>query len=58
MNKQWYQSKGVWLGIITALVGSLEVVRSAIEAGDLSSLGIATAILGVLKVWERVARTI
>jgi len=57
MNKQWYKSRGVWLGAITGLVGSLELVREAIIAGDFSMVGLATLLLGVLKVWERVTRS-
>jgi hypothetical protein len=58
MNKQWYQSRGIWIGVFTALIGSLEVVRTAVELGDTSTLGIITAGMGILKVWERVTRTI
>lgn len=57
MNKQWWQSKGVWIGILAALVGSLEVIKEAVVSGDFSSFGIITVTLGVLKVWERVARS-
>ena len=54
--KAFWQSKGVWLGILTALVGSLEVVRDAVVSGDFSTVGLVTLALGVLKVWERVGR--
>lgn len=58
MNKPFWKSKGVWLGVITAAVGSLEIIREALLAGDWSSVGIATVSLGVLKVWERVSRSV
>lgn len=57
MKKKWYSSRGVWLGIATFLIGSLEVVRSVIESGDYSALAILTAVAGVLKVFERITST-
>lgn len=29
-TKKWYQSKNVWTGIVTALVGTYEVVRLSV----------------------------
>lgn len=58
MNKPRWKSRGVWIGVITGLVGSLEVIREAVMTGDASTVGIITIVLGVLKVWERVTRTI
>jgi len=58
MNKEWYKSRGVWLGIITGLVGSLELIATAVQTGDFSSVGLITLILGIAKVWERVTRTL
>ena len=55
-SKSWYKSKGFWLGVITALVGSLDIVAGLLKGSDLSMEGIAVASLGVLKVWERFAR--
>ena len=56
MVKPFWQSKGVWVGVLTALVGSVEVIRAGVVAGDFSTLGVVTLVLGVLKVWERVSR--
>ena len=57
MDKKWYLSKGVWLGILTFLIGGIEVVQAAIIKGDFSTLGIITLLLGILKVAERVTRS-
>ena len=56
MDKSWYLSRGVWIGILTASIGSMEVVRDAVINGDFSTLGIVTMVLGILKVWERLTR--
>lgn len=55
MSKKWYASKGVWLGICTILIGSVEIFRQLVESGDFSVLAYLTAAAGVLKVLERVA---
>lgn len=57
MEKSWWKSKGVWLGVCTFAIGAIEVVQSAIVSGDFSTLGLLTAIAGVLKVAERVFRS-
>lgn len=53
-EKPFWQSKGIALGVLTALIGIAEIVISMLTAGDLSPIGITVAILGVLKVIERV----
>ena len=58
MEKTFFISKGVWIGVLTALVGSFEVIRAAVVTGDFSTLGVVTLALGILKVWERVSRTV
>lgn len=57
MDKVWYKSRGVWIGIFTTLIGVGEVIREAVMAGDFSTLGVVTTVLGVLKVLERVSRS-
>ena len=54
MGKKWYASRGMWLGILTFLIGAVEVVIQYLDSGDYSPLAIAMAIMGVLKVAERV----
>lgn len=56
MKKKWYMSKGVWLGVATFSIGAIEIIRSIIEAGDFSVLALLTAVAGIFKVAERVAR--
>jgi hypothetical protein len=58
MNKPWYKSKGVWLGIVTALIGTLQLVAEMLHTGAPSAEGIALLGVGVLKIWERFARDV
>lgn len=57
MNKPFYASRGVWLGIITTLIGSLQIVVELL-AGNISAEGVALAAIGILKIWERFTRTV
>jgi len=57
MNKSWYKSRGIWIAIMTMAAGTAELVRDAIISGDWSAIGIATLVLGILKLWERITRT-
>jgi len=52
--KKWYLSKGVWLGVITAAIGTLDILAVVIETGDMSPQGIVLVSVGILKVFERV----
>jgi len=58
MQKVWYKSRGVWLGIITGLIGSLQIISDVLTMGDVSMEGIALACIGILKIWERFTRSI
>ena len=54
-NKPWWKSKGVWAGIITAIIGCA-VSIAKIFGYDLASnhiFGIVVAMLGVLGVYGR-----
>jgi hypothetical protein len=57
MTKKFWKSKGVWIGICTILIGTVEIVRQVVESGDFSVLALLTAFAGVLKVVERFAST-
>lgn len=46
--KPWYASKTMWLSIISATMGALEVVGSWIQGGDYSPAAVASLVLGVL----------
>jgi uncharacterized membrane protein len=58
-SKDWYKSKGMWAGIITALVGAAQTI--GLQFGfDLLGNPIAStvlSILGVLGVYGRVSAT-
>jgi hypothetical protein len=58
MNKQWFKSRGVWLGIITASIGTLQLVSELLASGTFSMEGLALAGVGVLKIWERFTREV
>lgn len=53
--KNWYESKLVWMSIITTLIGALGVVQEIIAKGPVdvnAVILIASGILGVvLRVW-------
>ena len=50
----WYESKIVWLGIITTLLGALEVVRQYIAVTPLSADSVILIVSGILAVILRV----
>ena len=58
-SKKWYQSKAIWAGIITALVGAAQTI--GLQFGfDLLANPIASAvlsILGILGVYGRASAT-
>lgn len=56
-SKPWYKSRGIWLGIITSLIGSLDIAVEMLQADTLSMEGLALASIGVLKIWERFTRS-
>lgn len=58
MNKPWYTSRGTWLGIITSLIGTLQIVAEFLSVGTYSMEGFALLGIGVLKIWERFTRTV
>lgn len=51
--KKWYTSRGVWLGVLTFLTGAIEIVISMVQTGDFSTAGILMAVVGILKLAER-----
>lgn len=53
IGKSWYMSRGVWIGVLTFLVGASDVVIVFLQNGDFSPLGIAMAVAGILKFAER-----
>ncbi len=54
--KPWYKSKGVWLGVLSALTGSIDVIVNLLQHDDMNVMAIVLAVSGVLKVWERFAK--
>jgi hypothetical protein len=54
-TKKWYESKLVWLGVLTALLGIIPLVQEMIAKGPVDVTAILTLISGivvvVLRVW-------
>lgn len=57
MPKQWWKSKTVWLGILTVLIGILEVLYAWLIAGDFSTSGVVLFISGAMGVVLRFLTT-
>ena len=53
IGKAWYASRGFWIGAITFLIGAGDVVVQLLQNNDFSPLAITMAVMGVLKVAER-----
>lgn len=58
MDKYWYKSRGVWLGILTSTIGTLQLVVELISSQTVSLEGVALMLIGVAKIWERFTRDI
>jgi len=56
MEKQWYKSKGVWIGVLVFLTGSLPIITELLKQEDISTVSILTAVMGILGVAERISR--
>jgi len=56
-NKKWYLSKGVWAGIITAIIGAAQSIGLLFGFDLLANpiAGIVISILGTLGLYARVA---
>lgn len=52
--KPWYTSKLVWLGIISTLIGALQLVASLLAQSTITSSDITLLIVGILGVILRV----
>lgn len=52
--KPWYTSKLVWLGIISTLIGALQLVASLLAQSTITPSDITLLIVGILGVVMRV----
>jgi hypothetical protein len=54
-NKQWYESKLVWVGVATVLLGVIPLVQEMLAKGPVSIDSVLTVISGaivvILRVW-------
>lgn len=54
-SKKWYQSKGIWTGVITALIGAGTAIAQLLGV-DLNSnalFGVIISVLGALGLYAR-----
>lgn len=54
MEKKWYESKLLWIGVLTSAVGILEVLTVWLEAAQFQPQDFTMLIVGVLTVVMRV----
>lgn len=54
VTKAWYQSKIVWLGIITTLLGVVPILVELAKAYNVDAVAVGTAVIGILMVIVRV----
>ena len=48
MEKRWYKSKTVWLGILSILIAVLEFIATFLASGDFSPTAIVLGVSGLL----------
>jgi hypothetical protein len=53
-TKKWYQSKLVWMGVLTALLGIIPLVQEMIDKGPVDTTAILTLVSGVIVIALRV----
>jgi hypothetical protein len=53
-TKAWYQSKLVWMGVLTALLGIIPLVQEMIDKGPVDTTAILTLVSGVIVIALRV----
>jgi hypothetical protein len=53
-TKPWYQSKLVWMGVLTALLGIIPLVQEMINKGPVDTTAILTLVSGVIVIALRV----
>ena len=53
-TKAWYQSKIVWLGILTTILGVVPILVELAKAYNIDAVAVGTAIIGILTVIVRI----
>jgi hypothetical protein len=51
---KWYQSKIVWLGVVTTLIGALQLLVPVLQANSFAPADITTLVIGVLTIISRI----
>ena len=54
MTKPWYQSRTIWVGILTTLAGVIPLVVELINKQSFDAGAIAAVVLGVIQIVRRV----
>ena len=50
MDKAWYASKTIWVGILEIVIGALGLAATFLQAGDYTPAAFALLAVGVLTV--------
>ena len=54
MKKPWYQSRTIWIGILTTLAGVIPLIVELVNKTSIDAVAIGTAALGVIQIVRRV----
>lgn len=54
VTKAWYQSKIVWLGILTTILGIVPILVDLAKAYNVDVVAVGTAVIGILTVIVRI----
>lgn len=54
VTKAWYQSKIVWLGIVTTILGIVPILVELARSYNVDVVAVGTAIIGILTVIVRI----
>jgi hypothetical protein len=50
MDKAWYESKTIWVGILEIVIGALGLVATFLQAGDYTPAAFVLLAVGVLTI--------
>jgi len=56
MKKPWYKSRGIWLGVVQAMIASLTILAGLLDQTEITVAAVVAGVIGVCQIWERMAR--
>lgn len=54
MQKEWYKSKVLWIGVITTLIGALSLLATLLQQASITPSDVVLFSVGVLNIVLRV----